>query len=429
MLYSKDELKVISCEADWSLGFSDHAAVELCLIKPDCQNLTKSKMVRLDQTLVNDREASAAITSGFEDMFRTALEHWDPHKKLEFAKVCIRTVVEKVQAERKKKDKNEEDCLNEELNSAIDALAKGGSQSNSGLIEFIEELRIRKSILVERKGKYLAEKLGTKWYNEGEKSTKYFMRLLNRSNPDKFTKIVKDSGEAVTNNLDIESEITNYYSKLYETFDTEIIQQNDEEFFNHIESVPGASEEDICGDITSEDLRRTLHSCSDSAPGPDGIPYSILGLLWPTYGPLLAKAWQHSLATQTLAPSHKLSYLKLIPKAGKNLDKLTNWRPITLSNCDHKLITKTYAARMCEKVAPVLKERQTAYLKGRLINDNLRALIATIELSNVEEATNGLIVALDAKKAFDSVSHSYLELVLVKFGLSSFIPIFKTLYK
>ena len=72
-------------------------------------------------------------------------------------------------------------------------------------------------------------------------------------------------------------------------------------------------------------------------------------------------------------------------------------------------------------------ERQTAYLKGRLINDNIRSIIATIK--NVqEERTHGLLVSLDAKKAFDSVSHSYIEKCLRKFGCGRFVSIFRVLY-
>ena len=76
-----------------------------------------------------------------------------------------------------------------------------------------------------------------------------------------------------------------------------------------------------------------------------------------------------------------------------------------------------------------IKERQTAYIKGRIINDNIRAIMATIETANLETAIDGLIVSLDAKKAFDSVDHNYIELCLKKFGLSSFVKIFRILYK
>jgi len=64
-----------------------------------------------------------------------------------------------------------------------------------------------------------------------------------------------------------------------------------------------------------------------------------------------------------------------------------------------------------------------------MINDNLRSIIATIEITNIEEDCHGLLVALDAKKAFDSVNHKYIEKCFAKFGLSRFIPIFRTLYK
>jgi hypothetical protein len=130
-----------------------------------------------------------------------------------------------------------------------------------------------------------------------------------------------------------------------------------------------------------------------------------------------------------LTISHKISYLKLIPKTGKDLTRLTNWRPITLSNCDHKIITKTYALRLGQIIGKVLKERQTAYIKGRLINDNIRAMIASINTANLEENIDGLLVSLDAKKAFDSVEHSYIEKCLRSIGMEKFIPIFNVLYK
>ena len=180
--------------------------------------------------------------------------------------------------------------------------------------------------------------------------------------------------------------------------------------------------------IDLHELSETLGTSSDSAPGPDGIPYSYYKALWRHAGPVLIDAWNHTMDTGSLAPSHKVSYLKLIPKAGKDMKLLNNWRPITLSNCDHKLITKVYARRMGDAVQTVIAGRQTAYLKGRLINDNIRSLIATINLTNVEEELDGILVSLDAKKAFDSVEHSYIRKCLARFGLDSFIPIFNILY-
>ena len=275
--------------------------------------------------------------------------------------------------------------------------------------------------------KGLAEKLGTKWFNEGEKSSKYFMRLLNRVAPDSFEVLEGTDGTEVTDPNKIEELIVKFYKSLYEVGTDMAVDDNN--FFDQIDSITGEEDAQISAQLNAAELLATLGTCKDSAPGPDGIPYSILKLLWPTYGELLAESWKYSLERRCLPPSHKLSFLKLIPKAGKDLKKLTNWRPITLSNCDHKLITKTYAKRLCEKLASKVGGRQTAYLKTRLINDNIRSMLATINLTNIEDNLKGLIVSLDAKKAFDSVSHKYIEACLSRFGCHSFVPIFRILYK
>ena len=432
ILYSDKTVVANKVEVNWSLSYSDHAAVHVDFDWVAVRRATRSKITRLDPSLAKDEWAKPKIEQGYLEMLSTMPPEWDPHKKLEYAKVCIRTVVEQVQAERKRIEVSEEESINEELDTAVKKLSEQSLNGHrlADLIEHVENLRTRKEILINTKGERLATKLGTKWYNEGEKSTKYFLRLLNRTMPDEFKAINGENG-IINDPAMIEQEIVKYYKNLYEEYDRGFLEdiRDDDDFFNELTKISGASEETVVRPIELRDLTKTLHTCRDSAPGPDGIPYSILGLLWESYGPLLCAAWNHSLGTGKLPPSHKVSYLKLIPKAGKNHNDLTNWRPITLSNCDHKLITKTYANRMCEKVSEVIRTRQTAYIKGRLINDNIRSMLSTVNITNLEERTNGLLVSLDAKKAFDSVEHSYIERCLKEFGCARFIPIFRLLYK
>ena len=182
-------------------------------------------------------------------------------------------------------------------------------------------------------------------------------------------------------------------------------------------------------ELTLEELTATLKTCADSAPGPDGIPYSFLKHFWLEIGPVILDSWNYSLRVKELSPSHKLSYLRLIPKAGKDTRIISNLRPITLSNTDHKLITKTYARKLTDIVSDCIGEEQTAYISGRLINDNVRALIMTIDQANIDRQVDGLVVSLDAKKAFDSVDHGYIKKCLKAFGLENFVTIFEVLYK
>ena len=429
IFYSGDTLDLVAAETDWSLTMSDHAAVVASYKNKIGAKRPRSRIPRLDPSVL-EGEVAADIKNEIFAMINEAPAAWDPHLKLEYAKMCIRTIVEKAQADRKTREASEEDLLNAELDLAVKSLESSnlGVRQTKEVIEHIEELRTQKAIHVENKGKRLAEKLGSKWYNEGEKSTKYFLSLLRRSSPDNFVKLNLESGATIVNENEIENEIVNFYKRLYENYDDSNLRVGDDSFFDEITGLAAEEARGTSEPLTLTELGKVLDTCKDSAPGPDGIPYSIIRSLWQSIGPIILDAWNHSLATGKLAPSHKISFLKLIPKVGKDQEKLTNWRPITLSNCDHKIITKTYANRLSDKLCHLIEERQTAYLKGRLINDNIRSLISTIKIANLEENINGLIVSLDAKKAFDSVEHSYIELALKKFGLTNFVPIFRLLY-
>ena len=264
--------------------------------------------------------------------------------------------------------------------------------------------------MVDKKGERLAEKLGTKWYQEGEKSTRYFLRIMNRTNPDSFKELTKEDGSVTKDQEQIKNEIVNFYKRLYENYDKNFLEENsDEEFFDEIIPINEANQHQISAQVTGPELFRVLKTSKNSAPGPDGISHSIWQELWEETGSILLDSWNYSLQIGKLPPSHKVSFLKLIPKAGKDLKLLTNWRPITLSNCDHKIFTKLYANRICDRIAGSIGENQTAYLKGRLINDNVRSLLANIKIINNEDDLSAAIISLDAKKAFDSIEHSFIE--------------------
>ena len=435
VMYRPNHQDCVSIKSNWSISGSDHAAViSVFKIKNRSCSTKRANIARLDPSLLTSRLHSEEIRTSFLEMFATSCDSWNPHTKLEFAKVCLRSVVERVQANRNKTERSEEEGVDESLNKLIDRLASIGAsdaEEREELIVIIEALRDRKGAMIDEKGKRLAERLGTKWFNEGEKSNKYFLRLLNRQAPDKLANLVSDDGSELKDIDEINKAVVEFYKELYENFDDSLIERasNDATFFNNLDQCSNNEDLLVSAPVTVEELTKVLQTCQDSAPGPDGIMYSYLRFFWDIFGPLLVSAWNFSLQTGSLTPSHQLSFLRLIPKAGKDPKRLTNWRPITLSNCDHKLITKLYSLRLTNVAGKLIKERQTAYIKGRLINDNLRTLIAAIEVANEESNIDGLVVSLDAKKAFDSVDHQYIRDCLSRFGFNSFIPIFNILYK
>ena len=101
ILFSEDTLKQIECTSNWSLSFSDHAAVEATFNYADESPILRLRIVRIDPNQAKDPKSNKAITEGKTEMTAGVLDSRNPHLKLRFLKVCIQMVVEKVQAQRK----------------------------------------------------------------------------------------------------------------------------------------------------------------------------------------------------------------------------------------------------------------------------------------------------------------------------------------
>ena len=127
-------------------------------------------------------------------------------------------------------------------------------------------------------------------------------------------------------------------------------------------------------DITLEELQATCKAMKDSAPGPDGIPYSVYHRLWHHAGPLILASWKHCVEKSWLSEEHLVSTIMLLEKKGKDTECLNNLRPITLTNCDLKIITKSFSNILSEVIKEVIHESQTAYIPGRYVHDKMRSL-------------------------------------------------------
>ena len=429
VLYTDNMFILKNISTDWAMSLSDHAAVVAKLNFGHNLNKKTSRISRLDPRLLLDVEGCEHLDSRFNELKGQALAGWNPHVRLEFLKMCIRTAANDANGRIKAKLRDTELILNKDINTIVSELACEGIDQGRKLLLMskLDDLRQLKRSLVEKVGKRLEQRTARKWYNEGELSNKYFFNLMNRKVNDEITALLDENGVEINDPDYIEVKIKDFYKDLYESVPLNV---DDNDFlFRNLSQVDQADANGLTRNLTLEELTSTLGTCADSAPGPDGIPYSFLKHFWSDVGPALLDSWNYSILIKELPPSHKVSYLRLIPKAGKDSRVIANLRPITLSNTDHKLITKTYASKLTNIVAGCIGEEQTAYIPGRLINDNVRSMLMTIDLANAEPNIDGVVVSLDAKKAFDSVDHRYIRKCLRSFGLENFVHIFDVLYK
>ena len=226
-------------------------------------------------------------------------------------------------------------------------------------------------MILDKQGEKLASYAKTNWYNEGKKSNKYFLNLLKRQQGRSDMNSLLINGIETTDPTQIKTHVKEFYQNLYNHQRRTDI---DERFLENMFSVDEELKQNIHAEITLNELWKTLKSLKATTPGPDGISNTYLKKLLDILGPLIVEAWNYSLIKEELMASHSRSLLRLIPKPGKDKRELKNWRPITLSNCDHKLITKSYNNRLLNVIKNYITPTQTAYIKGRNISDNLRLL-------------------------------------------------------
>ncbi|KAM7290292.1 uncharacterized protein ISCGN_026937 [Ixodes scapularis] len=143
-----------------------------------------------------------------------------------------------------------------------------------------------------------------------------------------------------------------------------------------------------------------------SAPGPDGVTYQALrNLPEKSKQKLLDKyntVWEEGI----LPRAWKLSWVTPIPKPGKLLDRIENMRPVSLTSNICKTMEKIVLRRIqwyLEKHER-LDPRQTGIREAMGTQDSLRLLYEEV-LAEKDKQDRRLVVALDIRKAFDSVPH------------------------
>lgn len=127
------------------------------------------------------------------------------------------------------------------------------------------------------------------------------------------------------------------------------------------------------------------------------------------------------------------AYISVIPKPNKDSTDIPNYRPISLINCDLKILTKLLALRLSAFLPQYTHKDQSGFINQRQTLDQIRRSITLISAVHSKWdapcSRELLLLSLDLHKAFDSLNWDYLFTTLEAFGFgSTFISLLKTLY-
>ncbi len=256
-----------------------------------------------------------------------------------------------------------------------------------------------------------------------EKATPLLVDLAKRpTSSDSLENIKDDAGGVFDSGQQRAGYIRDFYEKLYQT---------DHSVGGDIETFLGpaiAAHPTVLGSkltvdeknnldspLTVDELDRSLKmSNMRSAPGVDGFSYRFISEFWNYFRIPLFNCASEGLENSALPDFFRTAIIKLIPKKG-DTGKISNWRPISLLSNFYKIISRAINIRLQGVVDRVLSRAQKGFTKSRQIQEVIINCMETMDYC-VKNNIKGVLVSIDQSKAFDSVSHAYMEKVYDFFG-------------
>ena len=237
----------------------------------------------------------------------------------------------------------------------------------------------------------------------GERPSFWITSKINKVNNKFNIKELKDKEGIPTKNKDKMKQIVQeFYQDLYKSIS--IDEEKLHQMLNYWDLPDSNLFKDLCNPIDEQEVRNAIFSTSSKkSPGEDGLSIAAYKLL-ENHLITLTECLQNMFLKGTVPSSWKRGIIVLIFKKGEQND-ISNYRPITLLNNDYKLLCKILATRLNRFITDIIPNYQIGFMPKRLIFDNVITLDHL--LSNSTKVLN-----LDFKKAYDSVSHDSIEIIL-----------------
>ena len=266
-----------------------------------------------------------------------------------------------------------------------------------------------------------------KWYEQGEKNTKYFYSLEKaKYNYKTCTTMIGEEQQLITDPKSILEHQCQFYEQLYKAdVDVKFTLSNNFGIY-----VPNDIKEKQDQQLLVQDLCKAMKLMNNNkTPGSDGIPVDFYKVFWSRLSTAFYNMIEEVFATKYLHDTAREGILNLIPKQQKDTRLVKNLRPITLLNSDYKIIEKAIAEKMLPALEHIIHKDQRGFMKDRRISVNIRKMLDIIHEAEKEDM-EAIILSLDFVKCFDKCSFEILHGSLEFFQFGEIVKEWtKILYK
>ena len=315
----------------------------------------------------------------------------------------------------KKKMKNKRQ---EQLEKEIEQLELSNSISE------LQKLEQKKAELVEYRQKEMQGYLvrsRSQSVTEGERPTKFFCALEHKNYIDKTIKCIKRKNQTITRNQEeILQEVKDYYEELFKSRENTLIGCNFKTLLKgqNIKKITATEAKQIEGYLTVQELTEALKNTKNNkTPGLDGFPAEFFKVFWNNLKICVAKAINTSFDKGLMSTSLRQCLITCLPKQGKKRENIENWRPLSMLSVVYKLCSAAIANRIKPLLTKIIDQAQCGFVQGRYIGECTR-LVYDILNQTEKLQIPGMLVLIDFRKAFDSISWSFIYNTMSFLGFS-----------
>jgi hypothetical protein len=266
--------------------------------------------------------------------------------------------------ERKKVETDTNNAFDKYMNDPLNIEKKENYENHVRKLTIYDEEDIKK----------LAFRSKCEFFEKGERNTKIFYRKLRQVRASTtMTSLIDENGQEITNKNSMADVVKNYYENLFKKNDNcqrniELQDKIEGSCWERIKLVIPQIDEQTGGnlekDIDESEVTKAMMKAIApfKAPGDDGIPSRAYKVFWNEWKLPLMESFNEAIEKGELSASQKRSIITLIEKKGKDKTKIENWRPISLMNCDTKILAHNIASRLQPNLDKLVTRTETGFI-------------------------------------------------------------------
>ncbi|XP_057791242.1 uncharacterized protein LOC131008375 [Salvia miltiorrhiza] len=271
------------------------------------------------------------------------------------------------------------------------------------------------NVILSRKNEFLRQKSRINWLQDGDRNSSFFHNMIKFRKQHLNIGHLQIDGVVTTDSGRIERHIIDYFSQLFKETDNRWVETVELEAI--IEHSISDNHNDMLISLPEEvEISAAVHSMeSSSAPRPDGFSGAFFHSCWKIVKDDVVSAVRAFFRKSYLPNGCNASTLILIPKK-EEVVTVADLRPIILSNFFFKIISKILASRRSVIAARCVSNNQFGFIAGRSIHDCI--MLGSEGFNCMKRVNRGSNMAckIDIRKAFDTMSWSFILQVLRVFG-------------